>query len=273
MKIKQVITTFNTLGNCQLLWKLSEYSGAPEFYVEWARAGSEWTELAGPLLGCTYLDTVKRDFGKVADTFYRIRMEVGGNISYSDAVAALGPWNREDFRTAKEICRKETLVIKRMGRKGLFMRRRDWGDKCPVCRDFDTSEPTQSRCTTCYGTGFVGGYWPPIYMPVLFTKPGDSTTTLTENKNFTQPTIREIRVVAWPRVDTQDMWFDLEADERYVIKVVTAVAEVRNIPIIQHLVIEQLPKSDIVYTQAFSTAVVTEPVANNGWTNRNCLDF
>lgn len=44
----------------------------------------------------------------------------------------------------------------------LILKRRFWGENCSRCKDPRTKQLVRSDCKSCWGTGFIGGYWNPI---------------------------------------------------------------------------------------------------------------
>jgi len=42
-----------------------------------------------------------------------------------------------------------------------------WGTPCTVCYDPDLEATTKHNCTSCYGTGYEGGYWSKYRVPAI----------------------------------------------------------------------------------------------------------
>lgn len=63
----------------------------------------------------------------------------------------------------KAILRKKALSInKKVGRNFILLKKKTWGTRCPDSWDSTLFRNTDSNCETCFGTGWVGGYFTPI---------------------------------------------------------------------------------------------------------------
>ena len=234
-------------------WQMvHDFKGTPpyNFYIDVAPTGSEdWTTLnkTAVVNDCSYYDPNVYNYGMSIDQNYRIRMVDGNDdVFYSNTFQPLGNWNKRDYLTAKEIMRKEYLMqTKFTGVKGLLLKRREWGPRCPLCLDFDTSAITDMHCDLCYGTGFVGGYYKGIEYWVTFSN-------LRRQKNIEDtavmdPFTRGGRSVAYPYLDTRDIWVNDQTNERWFISNIANAAEVRNIPIVYNAEYRKAPTSSIIY--------------------------
>lgn len=236
------------------------FKGTPpyNFYVDTAPTGSEdWTTLnkVAVVNDCMYYDPNKYNYSMGIDQEYRIRMVDGnGDVFYSNPFHPLGNWNNRDFLLAKELMRKEYLLqIKKTGIQGTLLKRRQWGTVCPLCLDFDTNEVTDNRCPSCFGTGFLGGYFKGIELWVTLSN-------LKRNKQITDlavvdPFDRSGRCVAYPYLDTKDIWVNNQTNERYAISEPTNVAEIRGIPIVYTAMFSKAPASSILYDVPLTTTV------------------
>ncbi len=77
---------------------------------------------------------------------------LSGNTPADLKVAQLRRKARLDFARAQRYPGTPILILKR----------RWWGETCVRCRDPRTKALVRSDCKTCWGTGFVGGYWNPV---------------------------------------------------------------------------------------------------------------
>ena len=65
----------------------------------------------------------------------------------------------------REIVRRKKLNIdhpKHSGRNFRIFKRRTWGTHCNVCWDDSLQRGTDSNCLTCFGTGWINGYYDPM---------------------------------------------------------------------------------------------------------------
>jgi hypothetical protein len=279
---KRVSVVANPANYKIVTWSLRSTVGlgsSVDFFVDKARSGGDWEEIAGPLTDtCQYIDTLKWNWNKDKNTFYRVRFMVDGEWQLSTPTQAIGKWSRSDYLKAKEICRKEYLRMKIAGESGILLKRKEWGTKCTHCTDYDTGESVTSRCRYCLGTRIVGGYYAPITLPVV----GDPNSKNTSFKQQGQAhdEVRTVRAVAYPLISTDDIWINENTNERWQVGQIQTVAEIRRIPIVQVLQLKLIPQNDIIYSEEANEKALEEPEEQptgneHGWEtpdNANCID-
>ena len=242
--------------------------GPLAFYVDKARSGGEWTNIAGPIAdACLYIDPVKWNWNTDRNTFYRVRFLLGATWRYSTPVQALGEWTRADYLKAKEVCRLEYLNMRKAGEQGRLLKRKEWGEAC-TCRDFDTGEVVSGRCPLCLGTGIKGGYYAPIALPILGEPTGRAR--IVGDKGLAQDEPRIARIVAYPLVATGDIWIGEGTGERWEIQQLRTVAEIRRIPVVQQMAMRLLPQSDVLHTAEGEAKALEVPAdqpagTEHGW--------
>jgi len=241
------------------------------FYVDWARSGGPWTCLnsTSPITGdCFYVDNNRYNYNMEKNLYYRIRLlekllpAAGSSSSSSNSEEsedsgdwvtyvsipqqALGVTQKENYLVMKEIVRLEYLNLKKKGGiHGFLLKRKEWGDKCPTCTGFDMEEVINSSCPDCFGTGILGGYYPGIDYWI-------SISTNNRDRNINEggigtmnPQTRLARGVAYPWVDSGDIWVDSQTNERYIIRKIKHEAEIEGKVIIYSLQLNLLPNTDI----------------------------
>jgi len=254
-------------------------SSAPiDFYVDKARSGGEWEEVAGPLEDeCTFIDTTRWNWNKDLNTFYRIRYDKGTeDWEYSIPVRAIGSWERKDFAVAKEIARKELLSYQLLGLPGVLLKRREWGTPCH-CVDFDTGEPQDSQCTECFGTGISKGYYAPITLTVNPQQLSHSMTRT--DRGLADDNKRMVRCVAYPTlIKENDLWLDSSNGTRWVIRGATTATELKGVPLIYELALNKVPMTDVIYkdpegiNKSIEVPVVQTTGTEHTWTDDLCED-
>ncbi|KKL73684.1 hypothetical protein LCGC14_2072420 [marine sediment metagenome] len=68
-------------------------------------------------------------------------------------------------RVFREIVRRKAIVLNNTrysGRNFKVFKRRSWGIHCSTCWDLSLQRSTDSKCPTCYGTGWINGYYNPV---------------------------------------------------------------------------------------------------------------
>jgi hypothetical protein len=114
-----------------------------------------------PQIVYSYNDaTVGGITSKFVDYFYKIQISglLGQGVSYSD----YGYIQVAEDRFAREIERRRALVFNLHSGQPLFLlKRRAFGTYCPVCFDATLQRTIRSGDSTCYDTGYLGGYFGP----------------------------------------------------------------------------------------------------------------
>ena len=227
-------------------------SAQPVFYIEVARAGGEWSRLNPdePVTNyCVYVDRVKYRCGKDNDIFYRVIASDGVNEFASTPEATLGVWNRHDLLIARDVVRKEYLLLKQYnGTLGYLLKRRNYGVPCsnPNCLDPDLLIPVSDSCPECFGTGFQNGYFNALayYIDLgAFASSKDVAIPIGTIDSRT----RLGRCVAYPRVDEYDIWVDGDKNKRYVIREVERLVEIKGKPLVYKLKLNELSVSAAEY--------------------------
>ena len=112
--------------------------------------------------------TVKGLTNKFTNHYYLLRAiknKYTSPDSYNEDAQNFGPYSIsvKPDKFAREIIRKRDLVLNHhSGQTFLAYIRRTHGQFCTVCFDPTLQRVTKSNCTSCYGTGFAYGYYPPI---------------------------------------------------------------------------------------------------------------
>ncbi len=184
-------------------------------------------------------------------TFYRVILTDGtGTVHISQSVSADMTWSRVDWRLMRDIIRKETLV-QRMpgggGTKGYLLKRRTWGDPCADCVDPSTGSILDSHCLICFGTGVVGGYYPPVEFWVIL----DPTVRLKKiagDEGLVTATMETARTLAWPAPDADDVWVMAHRNRRFRIDGdIQAIARHRGVDVLLSLHLNELPLENMAF--------------------------
>jgi len=240
-----------------VFWEMDSLPGGPnpEFTAEWSRTtNGTWTPVTDVPVYDTYfiVDPTPHLWAKEIDLYYRVHMVSGGYEEYSLPVRADGGMPRKFWLQAKEIVRLEYLhmINGPSGVNGCLLKRRNWGERCPVCTDHDTGLVNLDKCFTCYGTGIVGGYYDAADFWILPQPPPKQTTRNSPAGHTTKVDIRA-RCVAYPMVSPGDIWVSNEDGRRYVIgegsHQITEATRVKNKPIVLLIDMGLAPASHIAY--------------------------
>lgn len=245
-----VLTPHMRGGTIVTFWIRSSFNadGPWAFYLEWAEHPSgDWIDVAGPVVDNVLVDTEQRRFSALPHSVYRVRAETGGGIFYSYVNPVMGEWNYHQWRTAREIIRREYLRMQKYtGTEGFYLARKQWGELCPSCLDHNTDMVTDSHCSVCYGTRFVGGYYAPTTLWVEEDRVAVRTQREPE-RAVTMDQSQIARVVAYPFLTSEDVWVSKTTGERWIIKRKQEAAALQGKPLIYSVELRLAQPANIVY--------------------------
>ncbi len=251
----QVESHFNALTRqrVQVAWVMNpafDEEGPWKFTLERGRSATEdsWEPVAETTDQPWLFDNspVLGEFER--STYYRIILLDGnGRRHVSEPTSFLQTWGHYDWRLMREVMRKESMLQrKKSGCRGVMLKLRTWGDACE-CVDPETKQVKNANCLECFGTGYVGGYYPPLEYWVTMD-PAQRLKRLQGDGGLVTAVIETARGLAWPAPEGNDIWVQLDTNKRYRISDdVRAIARHRGIDLVLDLRFEELPQSNIVY--------------------------
>lgn len=216
------------------------------FYVE--RSGSpegKFTRLNAEALKneFTYADEDASYFGKHRFVYYRI-------VIVKDAQ---GEGVRTKPRTfydepdliGLEVARRNKLLLDRfVGRPCVLYKRRHWGKRCKDCWDNKLRRVIKSKCSSCFDTGYEGGYWSPISVKINFS-PSASVIQLAP-WGKTEPSAASAWTGNYPLIESMDVVIELTRNRRWTV-IQKADIEKRRTPVKQILKLEELEKGRVEF--------------------------
>lgn len=145
---------------------------------------------------------------------------------------------------ATDISRRTNLLLELYaGSPVFFLIRRSWGPRCPACYDPIEGKVTLSKCHTCYGTGYAGGFFEPILGYI-------SNAVPTKQIQFKQLFENDLdRRTFWtgnyPMLKPKDIFVD-SFNDRWIIQSIK-VTQKMDSPLRQIFMATRLSKSDVLY--------------------------
>lgn len=264
-----VSVTLDFHNNKYISWKLkpSFKRCGGYFVVEWAGHAQQFERISKDPVDETFfvwdgLATVVPD----RDTYYRVGYvdQLKDCIYYSDPVReGVGNLSDLDKQYIKTILHRLCLTLENYsGVKGVVMHRRCSGELCPHCTDKSVYAQEVSYCPYCEGTGYVGGYYPPIDMTLqLNGHPG----TDKDQSPTTGSTIPNIAIsaegIAYPWVCKGDIWVSRNTNDRFLIEGVTPKIVYKDMMLSFVL---KLIKQDKAENNILNSTVVNYKVADQG---------
>lgn len=226
--------------------------GPYTFTLYWSESptasDSDWQAVARVIDQPWAYDNSPKLPSKGTNFFYKVVLEDGRGITYdSQAVSGQSYWERYDWTLAREIIRKETMLMrKRAGVKGWLFKRRTFGDRCE-CASPETGQIFDPFCDSCYGTGYVGGYYTPFEYWVIMN-PSQQIRKLDADAGLLTTNIETVRGLAYPTPSQNDFWAHESTDQRYVVQSdITTIARHRGIGLVLNLRLEERSRSEAIY--------------------------
>lgn len=263
---QQVIATVSPTGLTLLEWRLTG-SYRPEtnalmFHVFWAELmNGTWTQLTtDPIINeALWEDTVNRKRGQYSTGYYRVQLTDGLTVYSSDPVNPQGSLTAAEFLIVREILRKELLRYRKSGgsSQGYLLKRRYWGTYCPDCTDPDTHLSVNTQCETCYGTGYTGGYFSAYEYYIEFKGAAPQELKVEKTMGSDDSFMRQGKCIAYPVLQTDDIFVSGKSNERYFIKTVKKESELTEMPLIYTVSLAKIPVERVEYK------IPVVPVANN----------
>ena len=245
-------------GGSRIAWELVDNFNEPGpylFQLQFGRTGSnaatDWVDVGAQVVDGVYaVDDQKRLYGKTFETHYRVLLSTAVSRYLSQPVLAYGSLDEKDWLLAREIIRKEVLRHGRVSNDGYVLKRLRYGPRCTRCLDPQTGETQNSRCPQCYGTGFQGGYHPPIPFQWFDLKDG---SPIQEKRGGDAPpgqgvqVIMRCRALAFPALGKEDVFVSGNSDERWIVASVEETASLRHVPLLYTVTLSCAPFTDVVY--------------------------
>jgi len=128
----------------------------------------------------------------------------------------------------------ELVVLKKMR----------WGTRCPVCWDPTTKDGTLEHCESCFGTTFVGGFWPPISIRGR-EEPAPVQTQVTGHGESDMK-VTAFTVMDYPHLEYGDVLVDLRQNERWFVKTVSSTT-LKSVMVHQKLACSLITRSAAEY--------------------------
>lgn len=244
-------------GNIRLTWEMDRHLidvGPYSFQLQVGHTALEdaddWVDVGAPVVDTyTVTDTTKRLFGKTLDVHYRLELTTSTDTYISHAVSCEGLLSKRDWLTWQEVLRKERLRHSTLTSvKGYLLKARRYGTPCPVCLDEYTEEVSKSKCMTCYGTGFEGGYFTPLEANYADLGLQSSRDHRNANIGMQNEHVIQARFLGDILLYSYDVWINAFSDERYYVQTTQVSSQIRGVPISYNVELRLAPFSDIIYS-------------------------
>ena len=125
----------------------------------------------------------------------------------------------------------------------IFQKRRS-GTKCPDCWDTVLKRVTKSNCTTCFGTGMMEGYYPPIDAWMGFEASPDQAQVA--DFGVRQHSQTDILFTNYPKLRIGDVIFEVKP-HRFWRVMNSRFPEKNRAPTLQTVRVDEIKRADIEY--------------------------
>lgn len=257
---RRLTVDFLTEGGARTTWELDQTMTDAEphdFQLQGSQVGSadadDWTDVGPPSRNATYLiDPSKRLWGASATTHYRVVLTTPTASYTSDPVNVYGSLRKEQWLAAREVFRKERLLLRRLtGWNGFLLKARRYGPTCLTCTDPTTFEVGNSSCPVCFGTGITSGYHPPVAYSVCDVGNESYKERVAYNEGLgviADSIIVKARALAVVPIFSRDAWVAVGSDRRYYVHKVVTLAARHGVPIVYDLELRLAMRSDVLYS-------------------------
>jgi hypothetical protein len=246
-------------GGSRISWELQKTftDATPHTFqlqvgVTGVSTADDWADEGAAIVDTFFaVDNTKRVYGKRLTTHYRVKLTTSGGTYLSQPAATYGLLSQRDWLLAKSIIRKELLRLEKKAAPNGFFLKRKWQEGTTIddhqVVDPLTGEVVKTINTDGKGTSKVGGYYSPLAMFMDLAPETNHIKTDLQNRG----TINDIRIsgrtVAFPQLNTKDVWVDATSDRRYFIHSVQHAAEIRGVPIIVNVELRPAAFNDPIY--------------------------
>lgn len=223
------------------------------YYIEFNKnfnSEDSWETVGGPFTNVVTATIHDLTYsGKVVRPAFRIRLTTPRGTYLSQELSNQGLVSERQYIQLKTLFRRISLYPRNYNPIFGFLLKRKWfGTRCD-CVNPETREITNTHCSLCYGTGFVGGYWFAGHSRLIDVSPQHFYTA--RDAYLSQPTTDMSMITAstlgLPIVDASDIIVRRDIDRRYYIRAIRTRAEIVGIPFLVHLEMGMADFDDIIY--------------------------
>jgi hypothetical protein len=238
-------------------WALRKPPAGEGFLFDVYRAGSSegpWEELATDLANTYFFVDEKFDEPVVAGgerrdlnlfslhraIYYKVVCRF--NTQTAETVAHLeAGLDRRRKGIRRKLIRDAAKALKLVvGVEMAVLKRRRWGVKCDRCVSKGTTQTVRAHCKYCWGTGFLEGYWAPVYGYAQRRRTPIQTQVAPEGNVDTHRL--EVVMLNVPQVEPGDVLVFLRDDKRYMIELVNPT-QLHAVDVHQELQVSELARS------------------------------
>lgn len=148
-------------------WDVISSGFQPSYSIEYSENGTgPWALAHGPVQATYASGVLGREYSTLERMWLRLKVSGGGADYYTPPSRPSEKLDRRSYLLLRKALRNFNLRLSRVGGTRTFLvKRRITGEPCRACSSgILSTTPVSPNCRQCYGTGYVGGYLPPIGM-------------------------------------------------------------------------------------------------------------
>lgn len=243
----------NYHGGFTFFWELA--NGYPvtqdmQFQIRVAGTvfGDDAQDLGDPLdyTHRTFAEECRRIVGKGLGPYFQVR--IVGTEQQTNWILPTQQLSRREFLILREMMRTEYVQLRHSsGSKVLVYEKAKWGSKCQTCLDPITGEVRNGDCPDCLGTGYDPPYYAPVETWAKFTRVQRQPGLKQEDRSVDDQQRFQGRLLPHPRLDKDDIVFDLGSGKGYFVNSTEHVAELRRFPVVMLAELREIPTNRAVY--------------------------
>lgn len=223
------------------------------FYVEISEDLDSWLRLNAdsPVQNAyTYEDDTARRRRQISLFWYRVVL-IDGTDTYTSWAAPLGNGlNAALYKLARKCASEYYTHLDKSGAgtDGKLIKRKKWGTLCTDCVDPVTEQVMSENCSTCYGTGLEGGYFPAYSLYMEFQPGAVQLEQSTPKEGEIEAVLKKAKCPAFPVLEKEDVWVSSIANNRWILDKVAVLAEIGGVPLIYEVQLRLLEPGGIEYS-------------------------
>jgi hypothetical protein len=247
-------------GQTAVSWELESIFSDPgpyRFYLEVskndaAQADEDYIRVnahdpAVDKVGIILDDTIRR-YSFDNNSVYRIVLETDRGIYISDPEKPNGNIPAHALNIYREILRKENLRLnpKFGGVEGILFKKRTYGEKCVEALDKNTGQVVDYNNKDCFGTEYIGGYFPGIDYPLLYLAAENYSSEVSQMGTQEAHSIKA-RALVYPTPNSKDVWYEYGTGRAFYIDKVAVSSKFNARPLSLTIEMKMAPPTDIIY--------------------------
>lgn len=191
-----------------------------------------------------YMDTTGKLKSANKSYYYQvIAKEMCDGAVVQEWQAKVSTWQGELDYVATYIIEEHLFAFEHVfGTPAILYKKKNEGARCPECWDTVLKRVTKSQCTTCFGTGIIGGYYDPISCWMNFSP--DPNSAQIADFGVKEVSQSDVQFTNYPYLQLGDIILEVEPFTFWRVVNVQA-SEKNRTYVLQFARVDEVNKSDI----------------------------